>query len=106
MQGPEIAPASRIENLERDGESLTGGGSGRGRDGRVHGALQKEKLSWRSRVIGRADRKTGQRPGQALAASFPGSSRTGHAGLGAHFGPREPGLHLRLHSEIVTRVML
>lgn len=105
MQGPETAPALRLENLEREGESLTGGGSVRGRDGWVHGALQKEKLNWRSRVTGRADRRTGQRPGQALAASFPGSSKTGHAGLGAHFRPREAGLHLRPHSEVVTRVV-
>lgn len=71
----------------------------------VHGTLQMEKLSWRSRVIGRAGSRTGQRPGQALAASFPGSSRTGQAGLGAHFELREAGLHLWPHSEMVTGVV-
>lgn len=54
-------------------------------------------------------RKGGQ---QDWAEAWPSPScflsrelQTGQAGLGAHFGPSEPGLHLWPHSEMVTRVV-
>lgn len=41
MQGPERAPASQVENLERERESLTGGGSVGGEMARYMGLFKR-----------------------------------------------------------------